>query len=548
MIAPDPFCQYYAPLLDNTYDVLDRIVVNAYFSLACGGGGFRYWWRQLHDTDDNLDNTHLMRMAGRFSRRVRGWGEKHGIPVVYCTPGERKHLAAKEYMPTDPKFRGIFVVLVSKMRAPVMEVLRFESGGFHVRRKKKMQYVNHYAFHIIDDEWGHVSIMISGHPPFRAMVMLNGHEYVASQATKAGISFCKEGNCFTEVSDPAALGRVADALRTKTAVGQLRRVCERWIYQCVSFGLPFEEQKKSGFCYSYSVYQFEYSRNLLFRTGLQMDRVFEGMIDRTRAKLNFKKVKTIFGRKTRGWKRTDSPLRYERVVETPKYDMTIFKVHFERLTLKVYTKGDHVLRTEAIAHNVEDLRCGKILERFPDMIAKMAQMLSRFLESLRCVDIAWISDQSLEELPLPSYVGRTRIGGVDINKPRARAAMEGVLALALAPQGFTASEHADKVCEILKRKTSYKPRQAAYDLKKLRAKGLIEKTSENSRRYRATVEGMRAMAAIIILREKVMKPLLLYHGRCKPGSKTAATAKIDAQYQVIQRQMQQLFKLLKLSA
>ena len=136
MICPDPFCQYYAPLLENTYDVLDRIVVNAYFALACGGGGFRYWWRQLHGTEENLDNTHLMRMAGRFSRRVRGWGEKHGVPVVYCAVGERKHLAAKEYLPTDPKFRGIFLVLVSKMRGPVMEVLRFENGGFHVRRKK----------------------------------------------------------------------------------------------------------------------------------------------------------------------------------------------------------------------------------------------------------------------------------------------------------------------------------------------------------------------------------------------------------------------------
>ena len=62
------------------------------------------------------------------------------------------------------------------------------------------------------------------------------------------------------------------------------------------FWTAVEEQKKSGFRYSYSIYQFEYSRNLLFRTGLHMDQVFEGMIDRTRAKLNFKKVKTIFGR------------------------------------------------------------------------------------------------------------------------------------------------------------------------------------------------------------------------------------------------------------
>ena len=70
-----------------------------------------------------------MRMAGRFSRRVRGWGEKHAVPVVYCAVGERKHLAAKEYLPTDPKFRGIFLVLVSKMRAPVMEVLRLKAAA-----------------------------------------------------------------------------------------------------------------------------------------------------------------------------------------------------------------------------------------------------------------------------------------------------------------------------------------------------------------------------------------------------------------------------------
>ncbi|MHB2023751.1 MAG: hypothetical protein ACYCO3_10540, partial [Mycobacteriales bacterium] len=33
------------------------------------------WWRRWHDgSDDELDNAHLMRMAGRFARRVRAWG------------------------------------------------------------------------------------------------------------------------------------------------------------------------------------------------------------------------------------------------------------------------------------------------------------------------------------------------------------------------------------------------------------------------------------------------------------------------------------------
>lgn len=182
------------------------------------------------------------------------------------------------------------------------------------------------------------------------------------------------------------------------------------------------------------------------------------------------------------------------------------------------------------------------------LLVLVSRMRAPVWEALRCVDIAWISDQFLESLPSPSVVGRTRIGGVDINKPRMRAVMEGVLALALMPDGFTASEHAEKVGEILKGTIPYGPRQAAYDLKKLRAKGLVEKTGDRSRRYRATANGLRATAALIVLRDKVLKPLLRYGGRCKPGSKTTATAEIDAQYQVVQREVQHLLKILKLAA
>jgi hypothetical protein len=39
-----------------------------------------------------------------------------------------------------------------------------------------------------------VTIKMSGHPPFGAQVILNGHEYVAAQAQKAGVRFTKEEN------------------------------------------------------------------------------------------------------------------------------------------------------------------------------------------------------------------------------------------------------------------------------------------------------------------------------------------------------------------
>jgi hypothetical protein len=51
---------------------------------------------------------------------------------------------------------------------------------------------------------GYVTIKLSGHPPFPAQVILNGHEHVAAQARAAGIGFAKDGNCFTETADRRA--------------------------------------------------------------------------------------------------------------------------------------------------------------------------------------------------------------------------------------------------------------------------------------------------------------------------------------------------------
>jgi hypothetical protein len=90
---------------------------------------------------------------------------------------------------------------------------------------------------------------MSGHPPFAAQVILNGHEYVAAQAQKAGIVFTKQGNCFTAVADPAGLAQVADTLSQEATVGRLSQVCDRWIYSaCLCFGLDLQDQQRSGFC------------------------------------------------------------------------------------------------------------------------------------------------------------------------------------------------------------------------------------------------------------------------------------------------------------
>ena len=74
------------------------------------------------------------------------------------------------------------------------------AAGRIVNIETRTEYVNHYSFHIIDPQWGHVTVKMSGHPPFGAQIILNGHEYVAHRAEATGIAFTKVGNCFTAVA------------------------------------------------------------------------------------------------------------------------------------------------------------------------------------------------------------------------------------------------------------------------------------------------------------------------------------------------------------
>ena len=505
----DKLAAYLEDDLEGTYDCVDRLVVNAYNPLCHQPAGFRHWWRRLTGSDEHLDNNHLMRLAGRFSRRLRAAAKAHGIPVIDCQRGERKHELAEEYLASHPMTPGVFLILVARSVAMVYEVERSAKGVVrNIERKKS--YVNHYSFHILDPEWGHVTIKMSGHPPFDAQIMLNGHEWVERQATVAGVEFVKEGNCFTRISNAAGLAKVADTLSESRTVGHLIQICERWIYSaCLCFGLDLEEQQQSGFCYAYSVYQLEYSRNLLFAHGAQMEAFFQALVTRAWGRLDLTTIKTLFGTHSRPWmprSKAHQPPRCEILLERPSYNLTVFKLHFGYLTLKAYTTGERVLRFEAIADHVAALRCGRILLHLPDMVFRLQHYLERFVEALHCVDRTFIPDDTLDHLRRPARLGAVRVGGIDINSDRMRAVIAAAVALGPAPRGFTVADLAAKV-QTMTGRTDYGPRQAAYDIRKLRAQELITKRSA-SRRYQAAPDGLRAMGALVILREHVIKPLL----------------------------------------
>jgi hypothetical protein len=281
-----------------------------------------------------------------------------------------------------------------------------------------------------------------------------------------------------------------------------------------------------------------------------MDQVFQALIDRSRAPLDIKTIKTILGRQRRPQyhKRKKRASEWEVALERPAYDLTIFKLHCGKLTLKIYTKGERVLRIEAITHNSQELGCGRSLEKFPAIVSRLKNILERFMDALSCVDQCFIADGTLEQLPAPSQVGKTKVGGIDFNKPRMRWVAEAVLALSPSAGGFTASELAHQVRALSRQgESEYGARRAAYDLKKLRGKQIVCRIAK-TQRYEPIPHGLRTMAALVVLRDKVIKPLLAAARQDKPGRGAQNPTTLDTHYQSARLSMQGIFHHLGLAA
>jgi hypothetical protein len=199
-----------------------------------------------------------------------------------------------------------------------------------------------------------------------------------------------------------------------------------------------------------------------------------------------------------------------------------------------------VLRFEAIAHNTAELRCGRMIEKFPEIVTRLAGIVERFATALDCVDTGFLGDGILDELPTGVRLGATRVGGVDLNKSRMRDALRAALALAPAPNGFTVAEFAAKVhphrCRSLRLHRPpgrLRPAQAAGQTPRRQAQ-------PNPPLPRLALAA-RTIAALLTLRDQVIAPILAVVCSPRMARKPAHWTRVDRDYERIRIDMQTLF-------
>jgi hypothetical protein len=169
--------------------------------------------------------------------------------------------------------------------------------------------------------------------------------------------------------------------------------------------------------------------------------------NRTHASLDLKQVKTVFGfshRPHKIAKRGRPADQVVKAVEAQSYDLTVFRVKWRNLTLKIYDKGGRMLRIEVVAHNVKDLRSGKVLDKLPELLKRMREMLVRFLGTVQAAHVAFLDEGAFERWSMPTQRGTRRLAGIDLNKARNRHLVDAVVALSTRPGGFTLAQMAER--------------------------------------------------------------------------------------------------------
>jgi hypothetical protein len=124
--------------------------------------------------------------------------------------------------------------------------------------------------------------------------------------------------------------------------------------------------------------------------------------------------------------------------------------------------------------------------------------------------------------------------------------VEALLSVAPNPDGFTAGDLAAKIGDRVAPMT-YTPHHAAYDLRKLRGKELVTRIG-TTRRYRLTPPAIRTLVALLILREKIIKPVLAGAGKPQPGRPPKRVNPLDVHCENLQRELRHTLDTLGVAA
>ena len=360
----------------------------------------------------------------------------------------------------------------------------------------------------MDADFGPFFIKFSSYFPYTAKLCINGNEWAKRQAGKAGIAFTALDNGFAACADPARSRKICDRLDA-AKIDALLRKWPRLLPH------PFTAaDRAAGYRYDLSIPRAEFSLTQMLDRPLSGRVLFEQVIRDNLDLGRPDKVGLIFDRRIIGKGPRATPGRFRTRVLTEGVTPSLH-VDYKHTMIKQYHKEGRALRTETTINNTRDFGIGKRLTNLPALCEV------GFTANRRLLGVQRISHdpaQGRETFaavndPVTTTAG-TRIAGLRFADPRAHALLHALLVFRLLPDGFANRDIRGLAAQLLGQPLS--AGQVTYDLRRLRAHGLITR-APHSHRYRVTDTGMRDALFLTRAHDRLLRTGLAQLTEPEPG-------------------------------
>ena len=465
-------------------ECIDRMFLNVWDPrLAYGAGvqGFFVGHRGHHYASTALMDP----MTKAFVADIHGFIAARGLELVSFGK-ERKDEVAQQFLARFTGSEGVLFVGRAQEKALVWRTQRRYSrdGSSFAWLVRSTAFVNHFYFYCLDEDFGPFFIKFCTYFPYTAKLCINGNEWAKRQAAKAGIGFEALDNGFAAVDDVAAVQAICDNL----GPAQIDALLRKWLAILPN---PFtDEDEAAGYRYELSILQAEFSLTQMLDAPVSGRIFFEQVI---RDNLDIGRpdhVGLIFDRRVMTGRKHKTPGRFRTRVITDGVTPSLH-VDYKNAKIKQYHKEGRALRTETTINNPHDFGITKRLTSLP-ALRQLGFSANRRLLGVQTISHDPIRGaQAFHDLTAPLVTEQgTRIPGLRFGDTRVHTLLQALLVHWLLVHGFTNRDLRTLIAPLLGTTAEHiTAGRMTYDLRRLRAHGLIERIPR-TRRYTVTETGL----------------------------------------------------------
>jgi hypothetical protein len=535
----ETFGKLFGSLLALVYHCFDRVVIQGYLPLLTRPEHIVHFFRDVHGIYP-ITKQALAQRTQDYQHWVEAFARNHRIPIRWPEKGIKNEDLVRPHgvgMERRQRF-GVYFILKSMEQGPTFRSLvpkyPTDDPDYRILKRNWSRYT-HYYFYIRDEVLGPMILCVGSFLPFQTRYWINGHSFIAGQLQRQGLRFRKDDNAFLWVSDPQALQAAADRLSPEI----IRPRLDYWTWV---LGPKFSPKDRVAINLrrAYSLNQVEYCRNFIFRRHFPIHKIFERSCELGVFCLTADKIAQIFG--VRKHKRMRGKLHS--MLERLDHGHHVLRVYCKSLVARMYEKFSTFLRLEIGVNRMKDLGLNKGLENLPALrqeLVAATDRLAGFEAELLNVQVDF---PLFQRLALPVTVGKTKMAGIKIQDTRMIRLMEVLLHGGPQLHGWrTAQIHEAILSAFGLSPEAYSLTQLRYDLRKMKAHGLLERPGRPYC-YRLAAKGMRVAALFVLFHKRVCGPLAnsLFHHRPEETSKPPS--KIETAYYQADNAIQRLIDLL----